>query len=100
MTKREMRKQLEALIRERDYINAQPGVRPGEEYANPRGVPLVGGCKSAIPGTDPLAALLAKEARGKLDVVPIEPIPRPEPYVPHVRTGKLGRRVRPEGRYF
>lgn len=86
--------------RRQDFENAQGGVRPGRKYADARGVPCVGGGSSAIPGTDPLAALIAKENRGQLDLTPLEPIPRPEPAEPRVRHKKLGRRVLPEGKYF
>lgn len=63
------------------------------EFPDPRGIPVVGrGSGSTMPGTDPLAALLAKEARGKLHLHRPEPIERPNPTTPHVRR-RLGRRV-------
>jgi hypothetical protein len=70
-----------------------------------RGVPLVGGRRSsAIQGTDPLPALLAKERAGKLNLTPPEAVPaRSEPLLlvperkgrPLVRTG-----VVEAGRFF
>lgn len=64
-----------------------------------RGVPFVGsGVASAIPGTGPERALLAKERRGRLHLGRLAPIPPHrdalEPLEPR-RAGKkkLGRRV-------
>lgn len=58
-----------------------------------RGTPFVGGRRSsAIPGTDPLPALLAKEARGKLVLSFPDPLPAPESYG-RFRASRLGRRA-------
>lgn len=67
-----------------------------------RGVPIVGpGRKSAIAGSDPLTALLAKERRGRLVLVPREPVLKPVNEVRVVRRRKLGRRVSaPDGKFF
>lgn len=63
------------------------------DFPDPRGIPVVGrGMTSAIPGTDPLGALIAKENRGKLNLHVPDPIERPQPPEPHVRR-RLGRRV-------
>lgn len=70
-----------------------------------RGIPLVGGRRSsAIPGSDPLFALLLKEGRGKLHLTPPEAAPaRSEPLLlvpkrkgrPLVRSGVIE-----AGRFF
>lgn len=69
-----------------------------------RGTPLVGGRRSsAITGSSPERALLAKERRGRLHVQQPDPLPRPTPEVrPAARErSKLGRRVSaPGGRFF
>lgn len=58
-----------------------------------RGTPLVGrGRSSAIPGTAPLPALLAKEARGKLVLTFRDPLPAPEPHG-RFRASRLGKRT-------
>jgi hypothetical protein len=64
------------------------------EFPDPRSIPVIGAASgsSAIPGTDPLAALIAKEARGRLHIGRLDPIERPQPTTPHVRR-KLGKRV-------
>lgn len=63
------------------------------DFPDPRGIPVVGrGTTSAIPGSDPLAAVLAKEARGKLNLHVPDPIERSPTPEPHVRR-RLGRRV-------
>lgn len=68
-------------------------MKPCREFPDPRSIPMVGrGIRGTVPGTDPLQALLAKEARGKLDLTPLEPIERPAPTERHVRR-RLGRRV-------
>jgi hypothetical protein len=68
-----------------------------------RGTPIVGrGRLSAITGTAPERALLAKEARGRLRLDFPDPLPRPEADSARPRTRKrLGRRVSaPSGRHF
>jgi hypothetical protein len=63
------------------------------DFPDPRSIPVVGrGTKSAMPGTDPLQAVLAKEARGKLHIGRLDPIDRPQPTERHVRR-RLGRRM-------
>jgi hypothetical protein len=69
------------------------GGKAYRDFPDPRGIPVVGrGMTSAIPGTDPLAALIEKERRGKLNLHVPDPIERPPPDAPHVRR-RLGRRV-------
>lgn len=69
-----------------------------------RGVPLVGGRRSsAIPGTDPLPALLSKEQRGKFVMVPLEPsVPTEVLSVHYERRGAPlhTRGTREAGRFF
>lgn len=68
-------------------------MKPHREFADPRGVPVVGrGRRSTMPGSDPLAAVLAKEARGRLQIHAPDPIQAPQPATPHVRR-RLGKRV-------
>lgn len=63
------------------------------DFPDPRSIPIVGrGVRSTMPGTDPLQAVLAKEARGRLWPRKPDPIERPEPTTPHVRR-RLGKRV-------
>lgn len=63
------------------------------DFPDPRSIPVVGrGVRSTMPGTDPLNALLAKEARGRLHIHAPEPIQAPQPTTPHVRR-RLGRRA-------
>lgn len=63
------------------------------EFPDPRGIPVVGrGASSTMPGSDPLSALLAKEARGRLQMHAPDPIKRPPPTTPHVRR-RLGKRM-------
>lgn len=67
--------------------------KPYREFPDPRGVPVVRrGSSSAVPGSDPLAALIAKENNGQLQLGAPEPLERPQPTTPHVRS-RLGRRV-------
>ena len=72
-----------------------------------RGVPLVGPHRSsAIPGTAPLPALLAKERAGKLVLTPRrEPIPVPEEQTLSAHYERRGaplatRGTRAAGRFF
>lgn len=68
-----------------------------------RGIPLVGkGIASAVPGTNPMLALLHKERKGKLQVQPLDPIPREEhpPFVTRKRLPTGRRFSAPDGRYF
>lgn len=68
-------------------------MRAYREFPDPRSIPVVGrGVRSTMPGTDPLAAVLAKEARGRLRLQRPDPIERPQPTERHVRR-RLGRRV-------
>ena len=63
------------------------------DFPHPRSIPVVGrGISSAIPGTDPLRALIAKENRGRLHLHCPDPLKAPQPTEPHVRR-RLGRRV-------
>lgn len=63
------------------------------EFPDPRSIPVVGrGASSTMPGSDPLGALIAKENRGKLDLSGLDPIKRPQPTTPHVRS-RLGKRA-------
>lgn len=68
-------------------------MKPCREFPDPRSIPMVGrGIRGTVPGTDPLQAVLAKEARGRLHLGRLDPIERPQAPEPHVRR-RLGRRV-------
>lgn len=64
------------------------------KFTHPRGVPVVGRHtgSSAIPGSDPLMAILKKEGRGRLRLDAPDPLKAPQPHTPHVRS-RLGRRA-------
>lgn len=67
--------------------------RAYRDFPDPRSIPVVGrGVRSTMPGTDPLAALIAKENRGKLNLHVADPIERTPDPEPHVRR-RLGKRV-------
>lgn len=85
----------------REYLNVH-GLPVGDEKVYPatpsdhalRGTPVVGrGRSSAITGSQPERALLRKEAKGRLFVVPRDPLPAPEGEVRPRTRKKLGRRV-------
>lgn len=99
------------LTREILAFLAAEGIHPdtGEKIAPAppsdhalRGTPLVGGRRSsAITGSQPEQALLRKEAKGRLFVVPRDPLPAPEEEVRPRTRKKLGKRtIAPGGRVW
>lgn len=82
-------------------------MNPYRQHVDPRSIPMVGrGVRGTIPGTDPLQAVLSKEARGRL--YPPPPEPAPARNLDSIRSAHYDRRgpslalrgTRESGRFF